>query len=173
MRPLKVDFAPPRRPVLALAAWAVVCAAATVVLGLGAWRAWDARSLSVAREAANASEIARLRDVLQVRAARLAVSATAPAYQRDAVTVARMAAFPTQQVLKSLETVAIDGVRVMAIELNASQATADVTLEFDDYRSLLAYLEALNEGETTSRWSLVRAESSGARRQAVIRSIWG
>jgi hypothetical protein len=173
MRPLEVDFAPARRPVVALVAWAVVCAAATVALSLGAWRAWDARGLSVAKVAADASETARLQEVLRARAGRAAASAAVPAYQRDALTVARMAAFPTQQVLRSLETVAIDGVRVMAIELNAGQSTADVTLEFDDYKSLLAYLEALNEGEPVSRWMLVRAESSGVRRQAVIRSTWG
>ena len=172
MRPLKVDFAPTRRPVAALAIWGVLCAVATAGLGVLAWQAWDERTIRVARTDADAAEIARLRDVLRLRAERASADAAPPIYARDALTVARTAAFPMQAVLRSLETVAVDGVRIVGIELNATRGGAEVTLEFDDYKSLLAYLELLNEGDSVQRWTLVRAEASGTRRQAVIRSNW-
>lgn len=172
MRALKVDFAPARRPMAALATWGAICAVATVGLGALAWQAWDQRATRAARAEADAAEIARLKDVLRLRSERAAVDAVPPSYARDALTVSRAAAFPTQTVLRSLETVAVEGVRVGGIELNATRGGADVTLEFDDYKVLLAYLEQLNEGESTPRWTLVRAEAAGARRQAVIRSTW-
>ena len=151
MRPLKVDFAPARRPIAALAVWGALCAVATIGLPRAHAQTWERRT-----------------DL----AARAAEAAVPPAYARDALAVARTAAFPLQPVLRSLETVAVEGVRVSAIELNATRGGADVTLEFDDYKALLAYLELLNEGEATPRWSLVRAEAAAARRQAVIRSAW-
>jgi hypothetical protein len=172
MRALKVDFAPKRRPIAALAVWGAVCAVAAVGLGVGAWQAWEERAARVARTDSDEAEIARLRDTLRVRAEKAAADAVPPSYARDALTVARTAAFPMQAVLRSLETVAVDGVRVGGIELNATRGGADVTLEFDDYKALLAYLELLNEGETVQRWTLVRAEAAGVRRQAVIRSTW-
>ncbi|MFX1678921.1 hypothetical protein PV762_06790 [Mitsuaria sp. CC2] len=172
MRALKVDFAPARRPVAALALWGALCAVATAGLGGVAWLAWDERTARVARTDVDAAEIARLKDVLRMRADRASADAVPPSYARDALTVARTAAFPMQPVLRSLETVAVDGVRVGGIELNAARGAAEVTLEFDDYKALLAYLEQLNEGASVQRWTLVRAEASGARRQAVIRSNW-
>ena len=172
MRPLKAEFAPARRPIAALAVWGALCAVSTVGLGVGAWQAWERRTDLAARAAADVAEIARLRESLRVRADRAAEAAVPPAYARDALAVARTAAFPLQPVLRSLETVAVEGVRVTVIELNATGGGADVTLEFDDYKALLAYLELLNEGEAAPRWTLVRAEAAGARRQAVIRSAW-
>jgi hypothetical protein len=172
MRSLKVEFAPARRPVVALALWGAACALAALALGTAAWQSWEHRQAVVARTASDTQEATRLRAVLRERADRAAASAAAPAYARDALVVAKAAAFPMQPVLRSLETVAVDGVRVTAIELNAARGGADVTLEFDDYKALLAYLELLNEGEPAPRWALVRAEASGARRQAVIRSAW-
>ena len=145
---------------------------ATISLGVCAWQAWERRSDLAARAAADSAEIARLRESLRVRADRAAEAAVPSAYARDALAVARTAAFPLQPVLRSLETVAVEGVRVSVIELNATRGGADVTLEFDDYKALLAYLELLNEGEATPRWTLVRAEAAAARRQAVIRSAW-
>lgn len=172
MRTLKVDFAPARRPLAALAVWAVACALLTAGLGVGAWRAWERRQDLAGEAARDAREVARLQAALRERADRAAATAVPPGYARDALTVARTAAFPWQPVLRALETVAVDGVRVTGIELNAARGGADVTLEFDDYKALLAYLELLNEGEAVQRWSLVRAEASGSRRQAVIRSTW-
>lgn len=172
MRPLMVDFAPARRPIAALAVWGAVCAVATVGLGVGTWQAWERRTDLAARSAADVAEIARLRESLRVRADRATAAAVPPVYARDALAVARAAAFPLQPVLRSLETVAVEGIRVSAIELNATRGAADVTLEFDDYKALLNYLELLNEGEAAPRWTLVRAEAAAARRQAVIRSVW-
>ncbi|KQV95047.1 hypothetical protein ASC91_25815 [Pelomonas sp. Root1237] len=71
-----------------------------------------------------------------------------------------------------MEAVAVDGIRLNAIDANAVRGTVDVQLEFDDYKSLIAYLERLNDGEPTQRWSLVTAEASGQRKQAAIRSNW-
>jgi hypothetical protein len=172
MRALTVEFAPARRPVAALAIWGAVCALMAIGLGTAAWQSWTHRQAVAARAASDAQEAARLRAQLRERADRAAASAAPPAYARDALAVAKTAAFPMQPVLRSLETVAVDGVLVTAIELNAARGGADVTLAFDDYKALLAYLELLNEGEPAPRWSLVRAEASGARRQAVIRATW-
>ncbi len=172
MRALKVEFAPARRPVAALAIWGAACALVAIGLGAAAWQSWAHRQAVAARAASDAQEAARLRAQLRERADRAAALAAAPAYARDALAVARTAAFPMQPALRSLETVVVDGVLVTAIELNAARGGADVTLAFDDYKALLAYLELLNEGEPAPRWSLLRAEASGARRQAVIRATW-
>ena len=57
-------------------------------------------------------------------------------------------------------------------KLDAIGNAFGIERRYDDYKALLAYLELLNEGESVQRWTLVRAEAAGARRQAVIRSMW-
>lgn len=170
MRPILVDFAPRRVWTGPLIAWAVVCGLGTAALCLKAGMAWEQRQ-AFAEQAASSEQTlvtldAKLRDA---RAA--AATQGPPSYARDALEAARVARFPTQAVLRSMESTAVDGIRINSIALQPAQRSAEIGLEFSDYKTLLKYVEQLNEGEPTTPWVLVRAQESGPKRQAVVRFV--
>ncbi|WP_157281185.1 hypothetical protein [Pelomonas sp. Root1237] len=172
MRRLQVEFAPPRRPVAALVALGVASAVITVACGIGAFQAWERRQGLMAQLDRETLEANRLKAALNAQAQHAAAEAKDAPFAQDARAIVQLAAFPIQRALRALEAVAVDGIRLNAIDANAVRGTVDVQLEFDDYKSLIAYLERLNDGEPTQRWSLVTAEASGQRKQAAIRSNW-
>lgn len=168
MRRLDVDFAPRRRPVLAIGIWCAACSIAAVVAGVALWQGVERREAAMSRLASAEAESSRLQSAIRARSAQ-ASTQTPPRYARDAVALMRTAGFPMQSVLRSIETVNVEGVRVMGLDAGAARGTAELTLEFDDDRLLMQYLEALNAGEGIETWSLVRADLTGAKKTAVLR----
>ncbi|SEL65257.1 hypothetical protein SAMN05216359_11311 [Roseateles sp. YR242] len=170
MRPILVDFAPQRVWTAPLIAWAVVCAVGTAALCLKAGVAWEQRQAAIQQAESSAQALATLESKLRDARAALA-SQGPPPYARDALEAARVARFPTQAVLRALESTAVDGIRLSSIALQPAQRSAEVGLEFSDYKTLLKFVEQLNEGEPQTPWVLVRAQESGQKRQAVVRFL--
>ncbi|WAC72443.1 hypothetical protein OU995_23275 [Roseateles sp. SL47] len=167
-----MDFAPRRVWTAPLIGWAVLCGIGTATLCLMAGVAWEARQAAAESAAQSQSNLALLDQSL--RDARMAAATQKPpAYARDALEAARVAGFPTQAVLRSLEATASDGIRITSIALQPAQGSAEVALEFSDYEMLLKYIEQLNEGEPQARWMLVRAQTAAGKKLAVIRYVRG
>lgn len=111
------------------------------------------------------------------QAARTTVATTPPPpYVADARAALRQQEFPLNAVLTALETVAVVGVRVTSVDIQTGDGAVRVQVEFSDYEALLKYLNELNAGEPTERWSLVNAQNNGAaatgRPSAILTSAW-
>jgi hypothetical protein len=96
--------------------------------------------------------------------------------------------------LRTLESGAMIGVTPSAVEFNAADGVARVTLSYDDSSALLGYLGRINEGVSTgeglARWTLVETrmqpgalpnaapagagvpQTVAAQSVATIRSVW-
>lgn len=168
MRPIAVDFAPRRMWTPRLIVWAIACGLATTALSLKAGLAWEAQQAASRSVEESQSRLSALEKKLR-DANNSVTTQKAPAYARDAMETARVAGFPTQAVLRSLETTAEDGIRINSISLQPAQSMGEVALEFADYEALLRYIDQLNEGSPRALWTLVRAQSSAGKKQAVIR----
>jgi hypothetical protein len=160
MRALNVNFAP-KRP---WPAWAWVGASALLmaVAARQGSAAWHLRQQTQAIDA----KVARLQ-AAQARAARAHADAEALArqpapYAQDAAAEADTAAYPTEGVLAALESVQIGGIKVSAIEISPAEHTTRLQIEFTDQTALLHYLEALNDGSTLGRWSLIKVRPPSA-----------
>jgi hypothetical protein len=175
MKPLQIELLPAPPAPRWLVALALVLAAAALALGaLAGHRYWQLRQLRGELQAQ------RERRELLVREAQAAAKApqapaSAPAYEADARKAANEAEFRTAAALTALERVAMVGATPVSVELQAEGNVARVEVEFADYPVLLAYLEALNKGEPTQRWRLLRANAKGTNAGlglAVIESRW-
>lgn len=160
MRPIQADFLErtPVRPALgyALAASLVLLALAELRLAIG----WQQPVLDAERRVAQHRLIDDSRTPLTDFGS---VAQPDPAYARDAAAVLQMAEYDVAQVLTTLETVQVAGVRVLALEIASSERSASVELEFQDPDTLHEYLEQLNAGlEAAQRWQLRRTQVQSA-----------
>lgn len=173
MKALKADFAL-KRPI---GAWPWVL----LLMVLGSFaahqglRAWGQQPQVLALQRERASLMQQLDRAGQVRRDAVARSSVIPVYASDAAAVAKVAAFPLDRVLLSLESAQVQGVKVTSLEISATDSTARAELEFADHAALLGYLEAVNAGEPTPRWALLQAQiapAPGAGNSGVIVSSW-
>lgn len=174
MKALKADFAL-KRPI---GAWPWVL----LILVLGSfaayqgWRAWAQQTRVLVLQKEHASLTQQLDLASQARRDAVARSSVIPIYASDAAAVAKVAAFPVDRVLLSLESAQVQGMKVTGLEVSASEGRARAELEFADHATLLAYLEAINAGEPKPRWVLLQAQSTaaaGAGSTGAIVSNWG
>lgn len=173
MKALLVEFLPPRR--MALWWWGLpaLLLAAALAMAYRDWRDWRSLQVAQASMAAMQREVEALDAVAASRASN--TPSAAPAYAADAARMVAIAKFPLQAVLAALETVAVQGVNLVSVELDAEQGKARIEVEFATYANLLGYLEQLNAGEVTARWSLVQARAagtSGGTSVATLESVW-
>jgi len=173
MKALKVDFAI-KRPI---GAWPWVL----LILALGSFAAYQGSRAGVqqprvlALQEERASLTQQLDRASQARRDGVARSNVVPVYASDAAAVAKVAGFPVDRVLLSLESAQVQGVKVTGLEISASEGSARVELEFADHTALLAYLEAINAGEPKPRWVLLQAQVgavAGVGSTGVIVSNW-
>lgn len=68
---------------------------------------------------------------------------------------------PWPQALTAIEVTGIVGVTPVGFEFVTSEQKFRLEVSFIDYAKLLEYIDALNAGEPTMRWTLVQAQSSG------------
>lgn len=174
MRALKVEFAA-RRP-LPRWLWAVVTLAFGALALHQGWQAWALQErVAALRGEADALATKHAERSAQARREIEGRVRVEPAYARDAAVVARIAGFPLDRVLVSLESAQVLGVKLTSLEVSAVESTARAELEFADHAALLNYLEAINAGEPTPRWALARAQIApvaGGSNVASIVSRW-
>jgi hypothetical protein len=173
VKALKVNFVV-RRP-MGVWPWALVILMLSAFAALQGWRAWgdQARVRMLQREQVSLTQ--QLEAVVAVKRGAIERRNMLPAYAADAAAVAKLAAFPLDRVLSSLEAAQVQGVKVVSVETSASEATARVELEFTDHTALLNYLEVINAGEPTPRWVLLQAQINvvgGTENVGMIVSKW-
>jgi hypothetical protein len=174
MRALKVEFAA-RKPVPQWL-WVVATLAFGALALHQGWQAWALQErVTALRGEADALATEQVERSTQARRETAGRVRVEPAYARDAAAIAKIARFPLDRVLVSLESAQVQGVKVTSLELSAVEATARAELEFADHAALLNYLEAINAGEPQPRWALMRAQmapSPGGPNVASISSSW-
>lgn len=172
MTPLNIEFAPPRR--ISPWLWAVLIGLPAMVgaqQGLQAWQAQTRLRLAERDIAALTQQLAE-NDIAR-RDAMLGTER--PAYEADAQEIAKMAAFPVDQVLTAVESARVQGVRLVGLDLSAVEGTARAELEFSTHEALMQYIEEINAGESAPRWTLNQiqsAQGAGAGSAATLTSRW-
>lgn len=173
MKSFNVNFAPRRQ----LPAWLWI-GLTLAMLGFAAEQAWQAWSLTQQLRAAEHEAMVLSSKLEQARIDRQAAVDKAnipPPYAKDAETIARMASFPLDQVLKSIESVRIEGVRVSALDVSTVEGAVKLDLEFNSNEALMRYLEELNAGEPQPRWRLLQAQTGSSASiggTASLTSVW-
>jgi hypothetical protein len=164
MKPLRIDFLPPRP----LQVWmAALCGLLVLAaLGVGAWAGWVHQEVAGLRQALAAQSAQHAQAAALATQAVVPISSPPPPYEADARRALREAQFDTAQALTALETVVVTGVLPVSVELQADGNLARVEVEFGDQSALLKYLAELNAGELAPRWQLLRA-TARASNQAV------
>jgi hypothetical protein len=174
MKMLDVEFARP--PDHRRVQWILMGLLAVLTVGLLASGMRD-RSQSRALISQLDARVAQARaDAATLEARRAAAAASVPAYAADAWRAWRVHQFPLNSVLTALETVAVVGIRVVSVDINAVEQSVRVQVEFPDYDTLMTYLRDLNAGEPVERWMLVSAQTNAgsiaARPTATLASNW-
>lgn len=155
MRALKVEFAPRRKlPVAAWYAMAVVLAALAAQQGVEAWQLTQ-------RQQALRAKVDQLRGESdrqeQLREEAKAKASMPLPYAQDAAAVAKLARFPIERLLATLESVQIVGVKVVSLNVEPAQGEVRMEVEYPDQGALLKYLAALNSTEGPA-WRLQQAQ---------------
>lgn len=171
MKPLSIDFLPPRlAPVWALVACALALAAA-LATSLWAWSTYgDAKVRLMQLQAVQQDQQAAAAATQAARPTRVLTP-----YETDARRAAQESGFSTAQALAALEHVVMVGVTPVSVELQAESGLSRVEVEFVDQPVLLKYLAELNSGEAQPRWQLLRATAKGAGQangMAVLEARW-
>ncbi|NKI97720.1 hypothetical protein [Rhizobacter sp. SG703] len=174
MKRIEVDFVRRRPP--GPAHWGLAVLLLVVALALVAWGGVlrvDAADLRSQIRASNERADARVQ-----QASRRAEppAQPPPAYAADANAALRLQRMPLDAALASLEAVGTVGVLPVSVDINAADAMVRVQVEFSTYEALLKYLEDLNAGEPSERWSLATAQGTAqgasGRPIALIVSRW-
>lgn len=169
MRPLRIDFAEPRRRPTWL--WYVVAVALLAIAGERGWSAWRLKEEVVTLDA----QVQRqrvFRDETKRHAQLPATPAAAAPYIVDAAAIVKAAEFPIDTVLATLESVQVAGVRVTSLDVSTGEGITTVELECSDLAVLMRYVNRLNADG--ARWRLVQAQAgaSGTPVRAVLSAVW-
>jgi hypothetical protein len=169
MRMLRPDFARPSAwPRHAAYAAAVTLLAASAWQGVLAERGYrallDQRARTAELQSSLGAELVRL-NVQQA-------PASAPSYERDARSIARMSSFDVGGVLRSVESAQVAGAKVINLDVDASTRTAALTLDVASASTATAYVEALNAGDDRPKWTLARLQTQGTGDSAEVRAVY-
>jgi hypothetical protein len=166
VKTLNVDFAP-RRPVPAWL-WGTVMAACLALAAQQGWTGWTLRRQALSAETQAAQLAAKLDAALQSWARALGTDKPEAAYSRDADAIVRLAAFPIADILASIESAQVQGVKVTALEVSAAERTARAELEYDDQEALMRYMDRINADQAKRKWLLAQARAGIAGPRAAL-----
>lgn len=173
MKALRADFAV-RRPI-GVWPWLALILAMSGFAAYQGWLGWVQmnRISALKIEQATLSQELDLAEQSQQQAGEK--RKMTPPYAADAAAILKIASFPLNRVLASLESAQVLGVKITGLEALPLEGTVRVELEFTDHASLLSYIEAINAGEPTPHWVLVQAQVSQgvpASNSATLMSSW-
>lgn len=163
MRPIDAQFVRRRHRASGFAAAVMVLSLASA--GLGLHRAFVLAS--------KVNDARRQLAEVSVKVSKADVQPAATPYDEDARLHAESALFDVGRVLRAVEAARVTGVRVVSVEASSVDGTARVEIELQSQDLLLAYLEAMNAGESRKRWVLVRARAETSQpSSALIAARW-
>ena len=151
---MNIEFVEPRLP--SRRAWLVVLSLATLAAVLfAAARVMHARADALEDER-------RMHALAAARPAPVAAPRPAPAYQADALRALDRAALPEAQALGELEAVAVAGIALQSIDVNAAEHVVAVELQSSSRQALDDYLDQLNAGLAIPAWRIQRVSATAA-----------
>jgi hypothetical protein len=156
MKPLHVELLPPRYPPRRL--WWVIAAlvaAAAVVWSLDAIQRHQARQLQAQTQQRQQAEQARQR----AAAAAAGVQQPLPPYHSSARTLLAQRTHPWPTVLATMESITIEGATPVSLDITAAERSARIELNATSYAAVLAYLQALNQGDPALQWGLLQVNA--------------
>ena len=149
-------------------------ASAVVLVAVSAWQGvWAEQGYRTLID--QRARTAELQSDLGVELARLNVQeapASAPGYERDARSIARMSSFDVGGVLRSVESAQVVGAKVVNLDIDASTRTAVLSLDVVSASTATAYVEALNAGDDHPKWTLARLQTQGTGDSAEVRAVY-
>lgn len=156
MRRLNINFAPKRQ----LPTW-VWHSAAALLFAVALQQtgfAWKLKEQTASIDAQVASLRNKRKMTEQQRREAEAKAQQIAPYARDAAELVRVASYPIEAVLGSLEALQISGIKLTALDISPRERAARAEVEFNDTSALLHYMEALNDGTALGRWSLMQVQ---------------
>jgi hypothetical protein len=159
MREIRVEFAATRPT----PAWFTVTAL-TILIPLIGWQAWHVMELNAELQRSRESKAIIERQIEQARAQRKEAEdrAREAAQTPEARSLAAIRSFPLDDVLTSVETARMDGVRLMALDIAAADGTVRLECEYVNLEKILQYVAKLNEISAHLRWQLLSARANPA-----------
>jgi hypothetical protein len=159
MRPLNVEFGPPRRWPTLLATGGAFFLVVVICWLLNQWSETEQQRTKLK------ADLAALKSTFAADAASSASKGHIPtvAYHGDAKAWATIASFDFNQIFRMVEATRIAGTTVGSIEINAVQGTALLEIAVPDAAAALAYANAINQlAAPSSRWQLVSIKTAAA-----------
>jgi len=170
---LDVDFAP-KRPLPAWM-WVGLTLIFAAIAAQQGWQAWKLRQRALTATDEAAALSAQIERAQQARREAQTRARVQPPYAKDAAAIAQMATFPLDRVLRVLESVRVQGVKLKALDISAAEGSVRVELEYTANDALMSYMDEINAGEAKPRWQMLQAQAGsgpGAASMATIASQW-
>lgn len=153
MKPMRPQFREANRP--PRWSWWLLAALAVTVVGV-AIQGWlwkkQAQALNKDTEARIAASVAPLE--------RSPPKRPAPAYAESAREMLKERDASWSHVLADLEQQAMAGVTPSGFEIIGNERSIRLEVTFNDYASLVRYVDRLNRNVTSARWALTSAQTS-------------
>jgi hypothetical protein len=158
MRAVRVDFRRPRQ----VPKWLAVVAIAAMT-GLLGWQVW--RVVTLERELGKVRAESAALDS-QIQAARekrrqLDERAQQAAQTPEARMLAKINAFPLDEVLTSVESSRTEGIRLTLLDISAVDGVVRAECEYANTDALLRYVEKLNETSKSTPWQITQLRATG------------
>ena len=168
MRSLPADFAKPARwPVVSLWLIAAVAASGAAWQGTLAAVAWRHLDDEKAKTQILSQQIELARATFAARAA----SAAAPGpLAADAKHMIALASFDAEGILRSIESVQVQGAKVSQLDIDTDSRRVEIQLDITSADVATTYVQDLNAGNDHPIWVLSRVQSQGTAQSASIRA---
>jgi type II secretory pathway pseudopilin PulG len=156
MKPLRIDLMPPRHPPSGW--WWAVGALGVAAAALWGWHTQQRSELRQLQE-----QTAKLNQAEQMRrqAAQTKPPVQKPAHDASARALLWARQLPWPSVLATMESITIEGATPTVLDVNAADRSARIEINAVSYAAVLAYLQALNQGDPALQWRLLQVSSGG------------
>jgi hypothetical protein len=156
VKPLHIELLPPRHP--SRWVWAALLLLAVTTAAVWVWQALQRKELRLLPAKTAGLEQAALD---RRQAAAVTPPAQRPAYDASARALLAQRAAPWPAILAAMESITIEGATPVLLDVSTAEHTVRIELNATSYAAVLAYLNALNQGDPALQWRLVQVNAVG------------
>jgi hypothetical protein len=156
VKPLHIELLPPRHP--SRWVWAALLMLAVTAAAVWAWQALQRNELRQVQ--AQTTELAQA-TLVRRQAAAVTPPAQRPAYDASARALLAQREAPWPTILAAMESITIEGATPVLLDVSSPEHTARIELNATSYAAVLAYLNALNQGDPALQWRLLQVNATG------------
>lgn len=158
MKPLNIELLPPRYP-SRLAWWgiAILLVAAAAVWSDDAMQRHQARHLQA--QAQKLQQVDQASQRAAAAAAAVAAQQPLPSYHASAYALLAQRTHPWPVVLATMESIAIEGATPVSLDMSSTERIARIEINATSYAAVLAYMQALNQGDPELQWGLLQVDA--------------